>query len=268
MPATIKQISDLLLIPYGSQSVRADVLDQLRAGRLDDLERPGAPVVVIDTTQQIPLRMHDLVHPFTLPPIAQDLAHAQTQLAFLEQHLSRHCGAYAKSSQIFIASYFADLRAAVRGNEQALIDKMGELFGLLEVDHWCFSACMPLPRAHLYVPENAPEGASETGNTNDYQQADFIMVDFAFWSGADLVAVVIDKGNTLIGARKRALDRLVANNIKLKSIGMDALHSDQSQAVLNSLGPAFKTFWSDLSIPRSPFRGRGIDLPARLNVSF
>ena len=255
MPPTAKHTNKLLLIPYGSQSVREEVLDQMRAGQNDDLERPGAPVVVIDTTQQNPLRMHDLVHPFTLPPIAQDLAHAQTQLAFLEQHLSRHCGAWAKSSQMFIASYFADLRAAVRENEQALIDKAGELSGLLEVDHWCFSACMPLPRAHLYVPES--------GHTSDYRQCDFIMVDFAFWSGTELVAVVIDNGNTPIGARKRALDRLVANNIKLQSIGMDVLRSKQSQTLLNALGPAFKTFWSDLSIPHSPFRGRGIDLPTR-----
>ena len=103
MTQTIKHANKLLAIPYGSQSVREGVLDQLRAGRYEDLERPGAPIVVIDATQHKPLRMHDLVHPFMLPPVAQDLAHAQTQLAFLEQHLSRHCGDWAKSNQMFLS---------------------------------------------------------------------------------------------------------------------------------------------------------------------
>jgi hypothetical protein len=253
MPSTLKRINGLLVIPYGSQGVRKEVLDHLRAGQSDDLERPGAPVVVVDPSLQLPLRMHDLVHPFTLPPIAQDLAHAQTQLAFLQQHLSRLCGDWARSSQAFIACYFEQLRAVVRENEQALLDRTGALSGLVEIDHWCFAACMPLPRAHLYLPD--------CGQADDYQPADFIAVDFAFWSGTELIAVVIDNGNTPTGARKKALGRLAANDINLQSIGLGVLHSDQPHALLNALGPAFESFWSDLPIPSSPFRGRGIDRP-------
>ncbi len=254
MPVTIEYADPLWVVPYGSQSVRNEVLDLLRAGQIDDLERPAAPVVVVDPSRQLPLRMHDLVHPFTLPPIAQDLAHAQTQLAFLEQHLSRLCGDWSKLSQTFIASYFADLRAAVRDNEQTLVDQTGALNGLVELDHWCFAGLMPLPRAHLYLPL--------TDNTRDYQPADFIMIDFAFWSGIDLIAVIIDNGNTPTGKRKKALDRLAAaNGIKLQLINMDLLHNKQPQTLLNDLGPTFTSFWSDLPIPHSPFHGRGINRP-------
>jgi hypothetical protein len=255
MPSTIKPANTELIVPYGSQSVRSQLLEQLQAGQTDDLERPGAPVVVIDRAQQLPLRMHDLVHPFTLPPIAQDLAHAQTQLAFLEQHLSRHCGEWAKSSQAFVERYFADLRAVVGANEEAILKKAGALSGLVEAEHWCFSALMPLPRAHLYLPE--------TSCTGDYRAADFVMVDFAFWSGSGLVAVLIDNGNTPTGARKKALDRLAANDITLQKIGTKALRSDQSRALLTALGPAFETFWSDTPLARSPFRGRGVEAPVR-----
>ena len=66
---------DLLAIPYGTPTVRAHVVAQLARQDFAELDAPGAPVAVVDPAAGGPLRMSGLLHPFTRPPVAQDLAH-------------------------------------------------------------------------------------------------------------------------------------------------------------------------------------------------
>lgn len=81
-----------LLLPYGTATVAPSQRAALAAGRLDDLDRPGAPVALVGRAEGL-LRLHQIRHPFTRPPVAQDLARGAAQAAFLEAHLTGLCGA-------------------------------------------------------------------------------------------------------------------------------------------------------------------------------
>lgn len=246
-------ISGKLVIPYGSASIRSDVLERSSRGAVEDLERPGAPVAVIDPSAAQPLRFNSILHPFTLPPVAQDLAHADSQLTFLENHLVRLCGEWAKPRQLLIDRYFAAIRSQVRANERSLAERAEALSGLVELDHWCFSALLPLPRAHLLctLPKSKPV----------CQPSDFVPVDAAFWTGHDLAAVIVDDGSTPTGQRKRGLERLRDSGAQLITVDKAELNASGGTQLLHLLGEQFANFLSEQSLPVSPFRGREIDPP-------
>ena len=301
-----------LIIPYGSARVRPAVLAALAEGRFDDLSAPAAPVAVIDPADRRPLRMHAVEHPFTRPPVPQDLAHGAAQLAFLEAHLIGLAGDWAKPRRAFVAAYFAAVRATLRENRDALLDRLGPLAGLCELEHWGFSALMPLPAAHIPVPAPAAAGAgdppprhgsaeherrsngapslraegeaiqgppvrsvpswiatpsarddgiTQTRAEESIDRADFIDVDVAFWTGETLFAVTIAAGGTPRPTRLRQLARLEAAGVALVRLEMSALDDDGSTALLTTLGPPFANFWQSEPLPRSPFRGRGLDAP-------
>jgi len=246
-------INQTAIIPYGSANIRSEVLGALTEENLVDLEKPGAPVAMIDTNHAAPLRLHSVQHPFTRLPVAQDLAHADTQLAFLENHLTRLCGERAKPAQAFIAAYFQELRCHVRDREADLAHISGPLSGLIDLDHWCFSGLMPLPSAFLYCPENEIE--------RRYVADDFVKVDAAFWTGTQVAAVMIDSGNTLIGKRRQAIERL-QQQIMLQWLPVKLLVEPIAAGdLLAKLGPAFEGFLAGQDLPASPFRGRGIPAP-------
>ncbi len=246
-------LSGKLVIPYGSASIRSDVLRRLSLSQMDDLERPAAPVAVVNEKAGQPLRLHSLVYPFTLPPVAQDLAHADTQLDFLERHLLRLCGDRAKIRRHFIGCYFEELRRHVRAHQDIFEQRTEPLAGLVELHHWCFSALLPLPRAYLMW--------AQPGANSDWQQSDFVSVDAAFWTGRHLIAVTIDDGTTLTGQRERAYDGLRQADVRLINVDKAALKNSHDTSLLAVLGDSFTSCFDGQSLPASPFRGRDIELP-------
>ncbi len=242
-----------LVIPYGSASIRSDVLKRLSLSDVEDLGRPGTPVAAIDPNEDQPLRLNSILHPFTLPPIAQDLAHADSQLNFLEKHLVQLCGEWAKPRRLLISRYFEAVRGQVRANERHLDQRIEALSGLVELDHWCFSALMPLPRAYLLCAQ--PDAAA------GLQPSEFVSVDVAFWTGHDLIAVVIDDGTTRTGQRKRGFERLRESGARLINLDKAELNTSGGSGLLHSLGDRIANFLTGQSLPASPFRGRDIDPP-------
>lgn len=242
-----------IVIPYGSASIRADVLARLASGRTCDLEKPGAPVAVITGAKcSEPLRLSSLLHPFTRPPMAQDLAHASTQLSFLEQHVLALCDPWAKPARRFVQRYFEGLRALVTAEQDTLSSKTEGLSGLIEPEHWCLSGLMPLARAHLYCPV-ADSFRLVTAES-------FSLVDFAFWTGDELVAVALVSG-TLLPGRRRALDRIGADNARLSIIEANTIEHNDGLKLLETLGQPFLDAVRKAGFPASPFRGRGIAYP-------
>lgn len=244
-----------IAIPYGTLSVRPELLTQVQKGQSDDLERPGAPVAVIEPALRQTLRMYSLQHPFALPPQAQELAHAYSQLAFLTQHLAKLCGNWAKPQVQFIDRYVQELRMLVSDNASHLNKKTQGLDGLVEMEHWCFAAPMPLPRAHLFV--------SSFDANKPIHPHDFVLMDFAFWNGTKIIGVQISNGSTLIGSRKKALKRLVDFGVCIRFVNSTSLQDSKNLTLLQTLGDEFLNFWNDINFPHSPFRGRGIEAPRK-----
>ncbi len=249
------------VLPYGSAAVRPQVLTALASGQTDDLERPGAPVVVIEASSHEALRLNTIAHPFTRPPIARDLAHADLQLAFLEQHLKSLCGDWARPREMFITLYFAAIRAHVAEHAATLDLKTGNLDGLVERDHWCFSALMPLPRIHLFCPQ-----LSEPPPLNQHRPVlptDYVTVDVGFWTGRRLYAIILETGGTPTARRRQALARLEQDGITLSFLSISAHAPSAPLQLLDQLGAPFQRFWLDCPLPVSPFSGRGIPEPLR-----
>jgi len=243
----------LLIIPYGMAGVPAALAEAMQSGEAERLSRPGSPVAVIDLRAETRLKLHGVGHPFTRPPQAADLAHAGSQLAFLEDHLSTLCGFRERPKRQFIAAYFAAVRDHVRAHAQELEARTGALAGLCEPQHWCFSALMPLPRAHLYLPEEPASAAIHV--------KDFVGVDFASWDGRELTVVFIDTGNTPTPMQKAARLRLRRPGVRICDLPAKALLRSEGDALLAKLGSGFKHFWHGDPIPLSPFRGGSVADP-------
>lgn len=236
-----------LIIPYGTQTLRRETLLAVESGQTDGLDLPGAPVAVVDTGAG-PLRLSSLVHPFTLPPLAQDLAQALKQVAFLEAHISGLCDLWNKPQRSFVAKYFADVRASVSAHADELAARAGDLRGLVQPLHWCFAAHMILPRAHLPV---VTDGA-----------ASFAMADFALWTGRRLVACFLATGATPIGARKRAIESIAAAGSEVRHVPV-AQFDDPTWSLLETIGSETRDFLEGVERADSPFRGRELENPVR-----
>jgi hypothetical protein len=235
------------IVPYGSDRVppqRGEANDTARslpAGQSCEIGRPGAPIVAIQMTQARPLRMSDLRHPFALPPMAQDLAHAETQLACLRGHLIKLCGLWAKPKTAFIEAYFDAVQAHIAQNEAALTDRIGDLAGLVEPAHWCFAAPMPLPRAHVVLGCDAVP----------------IQVEMLFRDSGGLVAVTLSQGSRT-ARQTQEQEALDAAGVRIVTLAPMPPSAD----LLAALGDDFTSFTDGIDLPDSPFHGMGIPAPA------
>lgn len=238
--------SDQFLIPYGTPRLASAQGRAMREPAATPVQ-PGAPHVTIDRKEAVPLRLNSIVHAFTRPPVAQNLAHATTQLTFLQDHITNLCGDWNKPQRLFVSRYFDALRNHVLAAKDKLEKKLSGLEGLCELEHWCFSALMPLPRAHLCV---AP--------------ADFTITDFAFWDGQKITAVFVNSGNTLMPKERRTREQLTASGIEILLVPASLLRDPDDLALLHHLGSPFKQFWKSEAYPSSPFRGMGLADPTPL----
>lgn len=236
-------LPDRLLVPYGTErppsqlAEAAAALAALPQWQQAEVGRPGAPIAALALTAAGSLRMSDLRHPFALPPLAQDLNHAASQLDCLHGHLIKLSGLWSKPQVAFIDSYIAAIRAHIVAHTTALTARIEMLDGLVEPEHWAFAAPMPLPRAHLLL------------------SGDPIRVDVLFRDRAGLLAVSLTRG-TLRASQRR-------EHAKLEAAGIRVLHlPDAAPVRLDQLGPDFAAFTDGVTLPESPFHGMGLQDPA------
>lgn len=246
---------DRLLVPYGTEKIPANLMEAHDAHRIAqsgvsvEVGRPAAPAVSLELISGDSLPMSALRHPFSLPPIAQDLARAASQLANLKEHLVKLCGLWSKPQVAFVEQYLAAVRKSVEGQKEALTSRIGDLAGLVELEHWCFSAPMPLPRAHLCL--------NDDGRLIDPTGGRSIRVDFLFRDRGGLLAIDVSRGNLLAG-RLRELADLERAGVRVKRMAV----LPQTSELLQTLGPDFSEFTGGVELPRSPFRGMGLPAPA------
>ncbi len=234
------------IVPYGSDRVPPQ-MDRARTSaaslpsdQSSEVGRPCAPIAAIQMSTAQPLRMSQLRHPFALPPMAQDLAHAETQLACLREHLIKICGLWAKPKTTFIEAYFEAVQAHVAQNEAALTKRIGALAGLVEPAHWCFAAPMPLPRAHLMLSSAAAP----------------VQVDMLFRDSSGLVAVSLSQGSRT-GRQTRELEALELAGVRVVQLAPLPPSAD----LLPALGVDFTCFTDGIDLPESPFHGMGLPAP-------
>lgn len=239
------------VIPYGTGSVSSSQLAAFKEPPLSEANLPGAPVVGIPCGSRAPLRLHDVTHPFARQPVSQDLAHGRDQVAFLEAHLAGLCGVWNKPLKRFIQGYFAAIRQHVQESASELEERLGQVAGLAELEHWVFAAPTPLPRAHIRLTASTESDRPDTG--------EFHTADVAFWDGAGLMCCFVS-GGTMIGKQLRAVNALTESGIRV--IRLSATDCNDQHILLDRLGAPFAKFSEGLCLPQSPFGSKGIPYPA------
>ncbi|NQU71758.1 MAG: hypothetical protein HQ514_14480, partial [Rhodospirillales bacterium] len=131
-------------------------------------------------------------------------------------------------------------------NRTELIQSLAQFKDLYRFDQWAFSALRPLPRAHLWAPENA--------GIQEFDVGQMLRVDLAFWTGAEIVAIDLIGTETRGEAHATRRNRLTRNGVKVIEMRHEYLGETRSSDFAASLPPEFHGFWETQPLPSGPFR--------------
>lgn len=157
-----------------------------------------------------------------LPPdaIAAATPDHTARLAAMKQYLLSLCGDYVPLRQRFLGAYLDALSAHIAAHREVLARGLAEYDGLYAPEDWLWSAPRPLPRAWV---------RSDSG---------LVGVDIAFWDGMQPIAI------DLTGSTQ-------ASGLTICRMTADMLDADR---LLAALPAGFQRFWTNETLPRSPFR--------------
>lgn len=234
------------LIPYG--------VDTWSPGRMS-LSRLTAdgfeiaadfPFALIDRSGT-PLRINNCG--LELPSVGPFEAEA-TPAERVATHLTRLCGQWNLSGQRFIERYFAFLNHQIATHRADLDARLAPFDGLFRAEDFLHSAPAPLPRAFLHAPE---PGVADNGTEA------FVQVDFAFWLGGSMLAVLPAQSTLTPAATRRRSERLAAAAIQVVTYGPADLGDPDFGLFRRLLGPELSAFWDGETLPSAPGQtGRGL----------
>jgi hypothetical protein len=234
---------DVIVVPYGVDSWSIEELVIKRSG--DGVIRVDAsfPCVAIDKRNKTPIRLSSEV--FSVA--ANFNAQSATPLTVLSDHLKGLCRTWDRLSLRFLDGYFEHIANMLGVHRDVIATKLAPFAGLYAAEDWTFSAPKPLPRAHLYAPRN---------NSALRVTEDFIQVDFAFWLGERMVAV-LSKPGTLTPARaNERLARLEQADVATILFTTQDLEKEPAALFDRIIGDFGALIDSAGIVPISPFRPR------------
>lgn len=232
--------AEKIIVPYGTPALPS--IYRHRDGTTEALPAAGAPCAIIEPARHGTLRMADVAPLFNPAPTAQDLAHAEAQLAFLESHVLVLCGDWNRNAVRFVTAYFEAIRRHLDRNADRVAELSDGLVGLVEPLHYAFSAPMPLPRA--YLPDEAGQPMTEAA-------------EIAFWCDGRFHVCRLG-GSSLRKSEREHLERLRNLNVAVIELSGEAL---DPAGLLDRLGPSFSGFLDRVRLPASPFRPRPLGRP-------
>jgi hypothetical protein len=235
-------IPDVILVPYGadSWSVQAVCIKRFSDGAV----RLGAPFpcAAINKINKKPLRLNS--EAFSVAPNF-NAPQGRMPLTIVSDHLKSFCRTWDKLSLRFLDGYFEHLANMLKVHRDAITTKLAPFAGLYAVEDWAFSAPKPLPRAHLYAPRNS----SAVWDTDD-----FVQVDFAFWLGERMVAVLSQPEIlTPVKARER-LARLEQAGVAAVHFTAGDLAKDPTALFNRIIGDFVALLEGAGTVPIGPFR--------------
>jgi len=235
-------LPDMIVVPYGADSWSIEELVIKHSSNSAIRVDASFPCAAIDKSNKKPLRLNSEV--FSVAPNF-NAPQGTTPLIVLSDHLKGLCRTWDRLSLRFLDGYFAHIANMLEVHREMIATKLAPFAGLYAAEDWTFSAPKPLPRAHLYAPRNT---------SASWVTEDFVQVDFAFWLGERMVAV-LSKPGTLTPAR--ANERLA----RLEQAGVITIHFT-AQDIEKEPAALFGRIIGDFSdlidnagiVPISPFR--------------
>ncbi|MBS7552305.1 hypothetical protein KHC23_01345 [Ancylobacter dichloromethanicus] len=229
------------LIPYGVDNWSPDRITLSRWNE-DGVEiAADFPFALVDRSGG-PLRLNNCG--LDLP--AAGAFEAEAPLAGrLAAHLARLSGQWNLMGARFVQRYFDFLAHRIATHRGQLEARLAPFDGLFRAEDFLYSAPVPLPRAFLYAPEPTP-GAR--GGAAD----DLVQVDFAFWLGDAMRAVLPAQSTLPPAATRRRKERLAAAAIAVVTYGPADLADPQFGLFHRLLGPELSAFWEGETLPCAP----------------
>ena len=240
-------IQDVLLIPYGTAdwsfaglAVEGFTSRTLRLAA-------AFPCAVIDLRGHEPLRLNNSRYALGFIP---DLQGGADPAGIVQDYLKRLCSPWDRLSQRFLDAYFGFLAETIEENREVLRGRLEPYAGLYDYRDWLFSAPKPLPRAHLFAPQIPGSAVIDRAN--------FVPVDFAFWLGCGVRAVVSAQSAPTPRKAKEQGDRLRQAGIEVVTLGPTDLADARRDVFRRILSPT-PAFWEGETLPTGPFRPAALD---------
>jgi non-ribosomal peptide synthetase component F len=235
---------DVKVVPYGVDSWP---IEELVINRTDDgALRVDAsfPCAAIDKNNRKPLRLNSEVF-----SVASNFNAPQgaTPLTVLSDHLKGLCRTWDRLSLRFLDGYFAHIATMLGVHRDAIAVKLAPFAGLYAAEDWTFSAPKPLPRAHLYAPRN---------NSASWVTEDFMQVDFAFWLGDRMVAVLSKPGSLTPARANERVARLEQAGVTTVHFTAQDLEKEPVALFDRIIGDFGALIEGAGVVPISPFRPR------------
>jgi len=181
------------------------------------------------------------------PQAVVELAAHDGRVGFCTRTLLARTPLFAGPVRDFVANYLAFIGETVERQRPILEEKLvraglPENGGLLNVWDWFFSAYLPLPNAHVLV-----------GNASENSPI-FARVDCAFWTGTELVVVLLDGLTMPPPSQARALAQLVEIRPDLRVFRARPVPRGALSAFAGDLGKRLDGFADECALPYGLFR--------------
>jgi len=226
-------------------AIDARPIEELVVNRSDNgaiIVDASFPCAAIDMSNKKPLRLNSEVFSvaanFNVPQGA-------TPLTVLSNHLKGLCRTWDRLSLRFLDGYFEHIADMLGVHRDAITTKLAPFAGLYAVEDWTFSAPKPLPRAHLYAPRN---------DSTAWDTDDFVQVDFAFWLGERMVAVLSKPGALTPARAGERLARLEQADVATVYFTAEDLAKDPTVLFNRIIGDYGALLEGADTVPIGPFR--------------
>jgi len=207
------------------------------------------PCVALDMASRVPLRLNN--SRFDLEGMPDLSETGGSEAHYVRELVKRQCRPWDTQAHRFVDRYFEVLEELLSAHADALNERLAPFSGLYDSAHFLFSAPRPFPRAHVFAPASVP--------ASTLSAEDFVAVDFAFWIGRGLVAVLpAQSGLTPKKARERT-ERLERAGVRVATFGTNDLASGARDFFARALAPVLPSYWDGDPVPIGPFRSTSIE---------
>lgn len=229
-----------ILIPYGFSEWDDKKISIGNSGRQISEIVCNSSHVLIDRNLNIPLRLNNHEYNLRGQISTDDITDSGSQIAYLREHLKLFCGVWEKSQKRFLDCYFDFIDHCIEKNKENLLKKSTKFGDLYNYRHWIFSAFLPLPQPHINISPNC-DAAS-------YIQNNMQLVDFCFWTGEQIVAIIL-VDEYISNKQKQSNQALRNAGVVVIELEKKHLRDPDVNFLIEFLPNSFQRFWETETVP-------------------
>lgn len=244
MPVNIR-IKDHMLMPFGCPKWEINQIQITGVSTDGTYFTSNTKCVHIDKASNTPLRLTEFPSYFPDKPNSfPEIEDPQEALTFAFDFLANNCELQTESEHRFLNLYKKFLLDSLWDIDGywRVVDKPDDDAEVKKFPDRLFYALMPFPQAHIYVRD--PFSFSSAFN---FAPDRMKKVDFAFWTGEQLVAIEIDGGSHIGNSDHVTKDRMLARaGVHVIHILNDELEQYGLTVISELLPSEITYFWKDL----------------------